>query len=508
MIDAQLTSTGVLTDSLNLPKTVDKSNEPYKYVISDHVFELAWPILKNMRGGTTKIMSALIEEAVEHAREMDPDCGVIELALPQKLINLLKPLLKEHLANQQKIYVVFGFKEFHEVIKNPDLFDKGPAVNRIGEYVGSNLGGDNVITAHQKNWVILQPPMKAFLGGDVPLKQAKRLNEEMQKLFKESGSETVNLTTHQIRGLMFKTIGRLVAPNYNPTPEELEHDLQVFEASIQQFSDNLQTDIFASEEQRLLTFFSIASEAAMGDLRTFFTKLQGFAKHDTPESSGFITYIKEYRENLPEDQKEDWPYDVLSVLQSNSIGLFEAGSKTVTQMINYCLVILDQNPEVQENLRNLILQAENPDLDDTLTKTARKEMDHILNSIILEAARYSSPIWLTYRENTQETQINGKKIDDKSINLLYIRGLLHNPKLFSEPEKLILNREGNSKGMEAWLLPGDRACIGYSSSLQLAKEFIKTILRNKRQVKVIHKGIPSVDATYLDDFQFELLPVA
>ncbi|XP_024943135.1 probable cytochrome P450 6a14 isoform X2 [Cephus cinctus] len=194
---------------------------------------------------------------------------------------------------------------------------------------------------------------------------------------------------------------------------------------------------------------------------------------------------------------EDSEFRIMAILDENSIAaqafvFFAAGYETSSTSISFCLHELALNPQIQEKLREDILQGIEKH-DGKLNYDSIQEMKY-LDMVVQETLRKYPPAPLMSRRCEYPYQVPGTKIELPAGMRVVIPtyGLHHDPDHYPNPEQFIPERftDENKRTRHPYTyLPfgeGPRNCIGMRFALLQTKVGIISFVKNHR-VEVCEK---------------------
>lgn len=145
-----------------------------------------------------------------------------------------------------------------------------------------------------------------------------------------------------------------------------------------------------------------------------------------------------------------------------SMQLIVAGHETSSTALTWILYLLSQHPDCFKRVKDEIssqMQAGVPNIGNL------SEYEYTIR-VIKESLRLYPPFWMLDREAVKDDQASGFSIPGGTTVLLFIHGVHHSSKYWTEPEKFDPERfnKANSRGHQPFThLPfgaGPRGCIG------------------------------------------------
>lgn len=167
------------------------------------------------------------------------------------------------------------------------------------------------------------------------------------------------------------------------------------------------------------------------------------------------------QQNLESLSKTPHSIEDEDVIMFAAGSLFSAGTETLTVVFLNFIALMVNHPEIQQRAFDEIqarLSSEQlPDL-------RQRDSLPFIDCIIQEVHRMYPPIPLIPHSNTHEEQYNGYKIPKKSWVMANVWAMLHDDKVYSEPEKFLPQRfEGQDPAPDPRVLTygfGRRRCPG------------------------------------------------
>ncbi|CAD6190161.1 unnamed protein product [Caenorhabditis auriculariae] len=174
-------------------------------------------------------------------------------------------------------------------------------------------------------------------------------------------------------------------------------------------------------------------------------------------------FVEAYLWKMRKDQKDgvEGSFDLFG-LKVDLLDLWLAGQETTSTTLMWAVILLLNNPEAQEQVREELLKiTENGNRDISLND---KPVTPILNATILEVQRLASivPINL-WRINKEDTVIDGQPVCAGVMINAEISLIMADENNFKEPEKFNPSRYLKNEASDKHVVPfglGKRACLG------------------------------------------------
>jgi len=193
--------------------------------------------------------------------------------------------------------------------------------------------------------------------------------------------------------------------------------------------------------------------------------------------------------------------------------MFE-GHDTTTSGISWTLYCLARYPEyqekVREEVRNVLMGRERLEYDDL------KELKYT-QWVIKEAMRLYPPVFLIFRETSEDIELNGYNIPKGVPIFIPIIALHHNQHFWDNPEKFDplrfhpSNVEGRDPLAYMPFSAGPRNCIGQNFAMNEERVVVASIVHRFRLSLVEEHRVEIVPKVVLrtkDDIKVNLEPLA
>ncbi|KAG8179117.1 hypothetical protein JTE90_000151 [Oedothorax gibbosus] len=169
-------------------------------------------------------------------------------------------------------------------------------------------------------------------------------------------------------------------------------------------------------------------------------------------------------------------------LTADVMDLFGAGSETVRNVILWCVYVAAAHPEVQQKIREEMLDVLGPDRDPEILDLRSAPRTH---SFILEVMRWKTPVPLGVPKCTvADTTICGYSIPKNTTIITNLWNTHHSPEHWSEPEKFkperFISKDGKTVSKSSYLMPfsiGKRVCPGETMAIMEIFLYFTSILR-------------------------------
>lgn len=159
-----------------------------------------------------------------------------------------------------------------------------------------------------------------------------------------------------------------------------------------------------------------------------------------PESEP-MNYIHAYMKAAREHQGQ---YFTDNQLITSVTDLFGAGTETTSTTIRFGLLLLATYPEIQERMYNEIKDQVGTD---SIPDYADRMRLPFCEAVVYETQRFANLVpFGVPRRNLQPTKLLGYDIPEGTIVIPFLTSVLHNPKVFPEPEKFNPSRFLDSNG--------------------------------------------------------------
>ncbi len=162
-------------------------------------------------------------------------------------------------------------------------------------------------------------------------------------------------------------------------------------------------------------------------------------------------------------------------IRDQALTFFLAGHETTSLALTYTLRLLALHPEIQEQLRTLLMQGP--------SEEARFTLDQVID----EAMRLYPPAALTARESLGEDQIGGFFIRKGTTVVIPTWAIHRDPRYFGEDVEIFRpsrwTQEFRKELPRAAYLPfgfGPRMCIGFGFALQEMRIILAHLISNYR----------------------------
>ncbi|KAF0546601.1 cytochrome P450 [Gigaspora margarita] len=197
------------------------------------------------------------------------------------------------------------------------------------------------------------------------------------------------------------------------------------------------------------------------------------------KGNDLLTLIIKLNEDLSKDEKmtdDEIKYQIMTFLA--------AGHHTTSQSLSWSLYFLSKHPEIQDRLREELVQA----FPDPNFQTTFDEIEHLkyLDSVIKEILRFIPPVSLLSRISTKDEVVNGYFIPKGSMFGISINTIHHKSSTWGEDANEFnpsrwLDPEIKSKVTNYTYLPfntGQRSCIGIKLAIAEFKIILAVLIRN------------------------------
>lgn len=401
--------------------------------------------------------------ATQAAKRLEPNSHLIKLEVP--IVQFLKLVFPGgRFANPKAVYVAFSETAVRHVMKEAEAYEKGKLVKTMSELLGSGPNADDLITAGMAEWNHLQPVVKSFLGGETIGRQAEYIEQNLQERFGAETGRTLEISTSSIKQLMFSLIGRLIVPGYRPRIDEVAAHVEEFEALIAGTSKVLFDTIFSSPEFTTNALQAKEAEDMKERYRRFYDYLLPL-QHD--DDNGMMTALLHHS------------YYDREKTQATVMGMFEAGSKTLTQAVIETFYACASDPQLWSTLKG-----------DMSNKA--------LSAAFFEAARRNPPVDLTFREVQNDGGVLGYNVEKGAIIILNVKDALTDAAYWPEPQKFVLNRpDPEHRRYLPWLDSRQyaRGCVGMPYSFSVGITTLGFFLSRYDRVVLVEDGGMRYDAT-------------
>lgn len=186
----------------------------------------------------------------------------------------------------------------------------------------------------------------------------------------------------------------------------------------------------------------------------------GMQRREMPENTLLDILIGAFDEDTNERMTADQLFD-------ETMTVFSAGFETTATALTWTMLLLDENPEIAQAMRDEVDQAIG---NRTLTFEDLHKMP-LCRMVFAEAMRLYPPIPVLPRTAMEDDHIRGHHIPANTTVLLGFYGLHHNPAVWDDPETFDPQRFSpeQSKGRHQFAyLPfsgGPRKCVGNEFAL-------------------------------------------
>ncbi|XP_055332134.1 cytochrome P450 2A1-like [Paramacrobiotus metropolitanus] len=196
-------------------------------------------------------------------------------------------------------------------------------------------------------------------------------------------------------------------------------------------------------------------------------------------------------------------------LQINVQGLFGAGTETTATTLNWTFLFMLHHPDVQAKVHQEI--DEQVGREHSITVDDRTKLPY-LEAVCRESQRMGNVVpFGVIRCNTEETELFGYRIPDRSYVMANYKGINMDPTLWPEPEVFRPERFLNSKGQleePPYFMPfatGKRSCVGEALARMEIFLFFANILQRFELKPAKGQQLPPVDK-YVTGISCQPLP--
>ena len=193
----------------------------------------------------------------------------------------------------------------------------------------------------------------------------------------------------------------------------------------------------------------------------------------------FVNYIRERRERpgtdlmseLASSRFRDGSIPDTAELARLARFLFGAGQDTTSRLIAMAILILAENPELQQRLRN---------------------ERHRIADFLEEVLRYDGPVKVVFRLAVTSTTIGEVKVPAGTVVTVGLLGANHDPKHFEQPEEFNIDRPRLRDNMS--FSRGAHACPGAPLARMEARIAIDRLLERLADIRLSERHHGPADA--------------